>query len=1282
MGHTELFTGPHRAFLYSDLLPAFPQNLSDSAIPEYPTMLQHVEACPVSAVVVASRCCAQQHHTIVRQRRPCRRHPVSQKRTVGTKPQHSHGLTAACKAFSSSVFYQGTRQDDPFGSLLVDRYYDAINARDLVALMDLFSPECMHDGLAYRQPFSGWQAVRSFYQDLFASLPQDVRFAQDDGTDGGTCTASVAWHLEDSDGSTPFGKGLTFFRWNEAGKIMYLRDSPEHVAKLSAAALPGLRVALPFLRSLARFLPTPSPATSRPHTSLNAAASKGSSGFGFSRASRWESNLEMRLRRLERQAELQQQRCQGLPSTHQDHAGSNELAVRDGLDAESMAGAAAADSAGAAELPGAAAPSELALRDGLDAEDMGQAAAAESAGAEFPEPAGQSELALGDGLDSEPMLNPDSADLRTGASELALRDGHDSGSTGNASADSDVSQHGKNAVLSELGLRDGLNVEDMHTAAEPESAIGPSIEAAGGSNLAFGEDLSADAMHGAVADSDTTASPSFRTSEPASEDSQASPLEGWDELAEALSGNDSKSSGQPSSQPSELKMQPDELALRDGLDADSMSGAAAADSAGAGSEDDLTAESSLQGRTSGISELTLRNGLQAEDMSTTTDSAGTAAIQGAGPSELAVRDGLDAEDMGQAAAADPAGSESLQGAGQSELALRDGLNAEEMAQAAAADSAGSEDLQSAGESEVALRDGLDAEEMGQAAAADSAGEDPTEAAVPSELALRDGLDSDSTSNTPDATEGSQYSTSAGISELALRDGLDNPSNAAGRDAADSPSSRSPSATEDGQAAALEGWDELADLFSGSARGSASSQPAPQSGKAGPQSSASARSQPNELALRDGLDSASMRNAAAADSVGAGATTDDAFKEDAGLNELALRDGLDSDSMRNAAAADSAGAKAGGGAACEDDAGLSELALRDGLDSGSTHSAGASDPASSSSREDDSPSELALRDGLESGGKDGSASPAADSASLSSQAPQTQADSELALRDGLDSNSMQSSAAVGSVATGQLFQSDISGELAVQNGLESGRMRQSSASPANVASVGTLSSQQMFAASSGSLSGITQPAASGLSELALRDGLDRGSSATAVASPQAASPWTGNLSGVWVKDMEASNFETYGQALDVMRLNGLQRTTALRLIEGVEIRHDPDSLSVEFLTVVPFFRVKEPFSFRSQTSMGRRDLRPGSQYAQLSQTPEGLRANIHWNAPLPGVVQEDFICPDANTLHVTSCVTVEGQSATTTQVYHRVETWTPKNKMTPGAFGLSSFPWNPWAGNSY
>lgn len=66
-------------------------------------------------------------------------------------------------------------------------------------------------------------------------------------------------------------------------------------------------------------------------------------------------------------------------------------------------------------------------------------------------------------------------------------------------------------------------------------------------------------------------------------------------------------------------------------------------------------------------------------------------------------------------------------------------------------------------------------------------------------------------------------------------------------------------------------------------------------------------------------------------------------------------------------------------------------------------------------------------------------------------------------------------------------------------------------------------------------------------------------------------------GVWIKDTNRSDLAAYGRALDLMQLNSLQKTTALRLIEGLEIQQDASNFSVNFLTVVPFFKVHLPGS---------------------------------------------------------------------------------------------------------
>ncbi len=47
---------------------------------------------------------------------------------------------------------------------------------------------------------------------------------------------------------------------------------------------------------------------------------------------------------------------------------------------------------------------------------------------------------------------------------------------------------------------------------------------------------------------------------------------------------------------------------------------------------------------------------------------------------------------------------------------------------------------------------------------------------------------------------------------------------------------------------------------------------------------------------------------------------------------------------------------------------------------------------------------------------------------------------------------------------------------------------------------------------------------------------------------------------------------YAQLRPVLAPGRLQKITAARLIEGLEVRQSPYSLTVQFLTVVPFFKV--------------------------------------------------------------------------------------------------------------
>lgn len=60
-------------------------------------------------------------------------------------------------------------------------------------------------------------------------------------------------------------------------------------------------------------------------------------------------------------------------------------------------------------------------------------------------------------------------------------------------------------------------------------------------------------------------------------------------------------------------------------------------------------------------------------------------------------------------------------------------------------------------------------------------------------------------------------------------------------------------------------------------------------------------------------------------------------------------------------------------------------------------------------------------------------------------------------------------------------------------------------------------------------------------------------------------------GTWIRDNDASDLASYDRMLSLMQLSGLQRTTALNLIEGLELERTNAGLTVRFLTVVPFFK---------------------------------------------------------------------------------------------------------------
>ncbi|PSC71764.1 KRAB-A domain-containing 2-like [Micractinium conductrix] len=138
----------------------------------------------------------------------------------------------------------------------------------------------------------------------------------------------------------------------------------------------------------------------------------------------------------------------------------------------------------------------------------------------------------------------------------------------------------------------------------------------------------------------------------------------------------------------------------------------------------------------------------------------------------------------------------------------------------------------------------------------------------------------------------------------------------------------------------------------------------------------------------------------------------------------------------------------------------------------------------------------------------------------------------------------------------------------------------------------------------------------------------GSDASSGGGPGGGTSSIAALAGVWIKDSEASDAKSFSRACDLMQLSGLQKTTAVQLIEGVEVEvagEQPGArVAVRFLTVVPFFKVTEAYTLGGSTSMARRDLRRGEQLATAEAGGDGaLRVRITWGDPNAGGVEEEY-----------------------------------------------------------
>jgi len=151
-------------------------------------------------------------------------------------------------------------------------------------------------------------------------------------------------------------------------------------------------------------------------------------------------------------------------------------------------------------------------------------------------------------------------------------------------------------------------------------------------------------------------------------------------------------------------------------------------------------------------------------------------------------------------------------------------------------------------------------------------------------------------------------------------------------------------------------------------------------------------------------------------------------------------------------------------------------------------------------------------------------------------------------------------------------------------------------------------------------------------------------------------------------------------LGLLKLSGIQRLTAIQLIEGVDVRVDEgkNKATIKYLTVVPFYNVVEEYRLDgTRTKNGRRDLQPGSMVCRAGlkndlpkESREGqnmvLRLDMYWDSPNAGALLEEMhVVQGGDELVVRSTVRVEEGTETARMVYRKIDgEYVPRYQWNP------------------
>eukprot|EP00892_Ulva_mutabilis_P008952 jgi/Ulvmu1/6429/UM003_0058.1 len=162
---------------------------------------------------------------------------------AGASAHYTRADASVTDARASLERQHETTKDD-----VIRRFFEAFNRRDIFRMAECVADDCEHCNLAYPAPFRGKHAVVEFYKDFMKVVPNDASFEIEDTTGGGdSASIGVIWHLQMHGTVIPNSTGVSFFRLDASNRIAYVRESPEHFAKIADLAIPSLSLISPLV---------------------------------------------------------------------------------------------------------------------------------------------------------------------------------------------------------------------------------------------------------------------------------------------------------------------------------------------------------------------------------------------------------------------------------------------------------------------------------------------------------------------------------------------------------------------------------------------------------------------------------------------------------------------------------------------------------------------------------------------------------------------------------------------------------------------------------------------------------------------------------------------------------------------------------------------------------------------------------------------------------------------------------------------------------------------------